>query len=77
MEEAYTFERLWQELHDGYQICYTYLEKRYLIYKVTDNCYKQELIDYTEKTPHPKFAMVTLKRVKELFPFMQDIEYRV
>lgn len=75
--EQYSFEKLWQELHDGYQVYYTYMKNRYLLYKVADNCYKQEIIHHTEKTPHPKFSMLTLKRVKELYPYMEDIEYKV
>ncbi len=31
--EEYTFERLWKELNEGYQIYYTYMGKRYLIIK--------------------------------------------
>ena len=75
--EEYTFERLWKELHDGYQVYYTYMKKRYLLYKATDNCYKQELLNHSERSPHPRFSMLTLKRVKELFPFMEEIEYVV
>ncbi len=75
--EGYTFERLWKELHDGYQIYYVYRKDKYLLYKVADNCYKQELVNYTEKCPHPRFSMLTLKRVKELYPYMEDIEYVV
>ena len=28
-----------------------------------------------EKCPHQKNAMYTLKRIKEIFPFMENIEY--
>ena len=73
----YTFERLWYELSQGYQIQYTYLDNRYLLSKVTKNCYSQELLTQKEKSPHPKLSMLTLKRVKEIFPYMQDIEYKV
>ena len=75
--EDYTFERLWYELSQGYQIQYTYLDNRYLLSKVTKNCYSQELLTQKEKSPHPKLSMLTLKRVKEIFPYMQDIEYKV
>lgn len=78
MPEKYTFERLWEELNNGYQIYYTYMEDRYLLTKVTKNCYSQELVQPAkEKTPHPKLTMVTLKRVKELFDYMEDIEYKI
>ena len=75
--EDYTFERLWYELSQGYQIQYTYMDNRYLLSKVTNNCYSQELLTQKEKNPHAKFSMLTLKRVKELFPYMEDIEYKV
>lgn len=72
-----TFEQLWQALHDGYQLYYTYMDNKYLLYKVADNCYKEELVAHTEKTPHPRFTMVTLKKVKEIFPYIKNIEYKV
>ena len=80
MEEEktdYTFEKLWQILHDGYQVYYTYMEKKYLLYKVADNCYREELLTFTDKSPHPKFTMVTLKKIKDVFPFIKNIEYKV
>jgi len=52
-----------------------YLNCRYLIYKLTKNCYKNELINAPEKCPHQKNAIYTLKRVKEIFPFMEEMEY--
>ena len=75
--QEYTFERLWQELDDGYQIYYTYVNNRYLLTKLKSNCYSRELITEKEKSPHPKKLIVTLKSVKETFPFMEDIEYKV
>ena len=53
------------------------MNNRYLIYKVHNNCYREELINRAEKSPHPKFSMVTLKKVKELFEFMSDFEYKI
>lgn len=77
MENEYTFNRFWKDLDDGLEIYYTYMKKRYLIYKLTKNCYKQELLlDSAEKSPHPKMAILTLKRVKELFPHMEEFEYK-
>lgn len=77
MEAGYTFNRFWKDLDNGLEIYYTYMQKRYLIYKLTKNCYKQELlIDEKEKSPHPKMSILTLKRVKELFPYMEDFEYK-
>lgn len=75
--EQYTFERLWKELDEGYQIYYTYMEKRYLLSKLAKNCYSRELVNHNGKGPHPKSQIVTLKAVKELFEFMEDIEYKV
>ena len=75
--EQYTFERLWKELDEGYQIYYTYMDNRYLLTKLKSNCYSQILITEKEKQPHPKKLIVTLKSVKEIFPFMEDIEYKI
>lgn len=77
MEEKYTFERLWKELNEGYQIFYTYMDKRYMLSKLDKNCYSRELVNKDEKGPHPHHQIVTLKAVKELFDFMEDIEYKV
>ena len=73
----YKFEDFWDDLDQGFQIYYTYMDNRYLIYKVHSNCYREELISAGEKSPHPKFSMVTLKKVKELFEFMTDFEYKI
>ena len=75
--KEYTFERLWKELNEGYQIYYTYIDKRYILSKLDKNCYSRELVNKDEKGPHPKRQIVTLKAVKELFEFMEDIEYKV
>lgn len=72
-----TFEELWVALRDGYQIYYTYNKNRYLLYKVANNCYKEELVNFTTKSPHPRFTMITLKKIQEIFPSMKDIEYKV
>ena len=53
------------------------MDWRYLIYKMQKNCYKNELIEAPPKCPHQKSAIYTLKRVKELFDFMENIEYKV
>lgn len=75
--EEYTFERLWKELNEGYQIYYTYMNKRYTLSKLAKNCYSRELVNKNEKGPHPRTQIVTLKAVKELFDFMEDIEYKI
>lgn len=73
----YTFERLWKELNEGYQIYYTYMDKRYMLSKLDKNCYSRQLVNANEKGPHPKYQIVTLKSVKELFDFMEEIEYKI
>lgn len=73
----YTFERLWKELNEGYQIYYTYMDRRYMLSKLDKNCYSRQLVNKEEKGPHPKNQIVTLKAVKELFDFMEDIEYKI
>lgn len=75
--EEYSFERLWKELNEGYQIYYTYMEKRYLIAKLSSNCYSRKLLDENDKSPHPREQIVTLKTIKETFPFMENIEYKI
>lgn len=75
--EGYTFERLWKELNEGYQIYYTYMENRYLLAKLSSNCYSRKLVNNNDNIPHPKEQIVTLKTIKETFPFMEDIEYKV
>lgn len=75
--DNYTFSNFWKDLDDGLEIYYKYMDKKYLIYKLTKNCYRQELIkDNNEKSPHPKMSILTLKRVKELFDYMEEFEYK-
>ena len=73
----YTFEDMWLDLKNGYQIYYTYVNNRYLLFKTAENCYTQKLLSTNDKNPQPKMTMLTLKRVKEIFPFMENIEYKV
>ena len=75
--EDYTFEQFWEDLNNGFQIYYTYMNNRYLIFKTTKNCYTQELVLHNDKTPHPKTTVITVKRLKELFDYMEDMEYKV
>lgn len=77
MEKDYDFERLENELNDGFQVYFTYVNNRYLVFKTTQNCYTQKLISIHDKNPQPRMAMITRKRLKEMFPFMEDIEYKV
>lgn len=73
----YSFEQLWKDLNNGYQIYYTYMNTRYLLSKLKQNCYSREIVNFTGKGPHPKTQIVTLKTVMELYPFMKDIEYKI
>lgn len=77
MEEKYTFERFDKELGKGFQVYFTYVNNRYLVFKTADNCYTQKLISVYDKNPQPRMAMITKKRLKEMFPFMEEIEYKV
>lgn len=75
--ENYSFENFDKDLNNGYQIYLTFVNNRYLIYKTSDNCYTQELIDYDEKNPQPRVSMITYKRLRELFKYSTDLEYKM
>ena len=71
------FEKMWVDLQNGYQIYYTYVRNRYVLFKTAKNCYTQKLLSDESKNPQPRMTMLTLKRVKEMFPDMEDIEYKI
>jgi hypothetical protein len=75
--ENYKFEQLWKDLNNGYEIYYNYMNVRYLLTKLKNNCYSKKIIKDIDKSPHPKTQIITLKTVKELFPYMENIEYKV
>lgn len=77
MDGKYTFKEFSKNLDDGYQMYYTYVRNRYLLFKTSENCYTQKLLDYDDKNPQPRVGVITLRRVKEMFPFMENIEYKV
>lgn len=77
MKEKYTFERFYNELENGFQIYFNFNDNRYLVFKTTENCYTQKLISEHDKNPQPRMLMITKKRLKELFPYMTEIEYKV
>lgn len=77
MDNNYTFERLDNELDNGFQVYFTFVNNRYLVFKTTENCYTQKLISVHDKNPQPRMAMITRRRLKEIFPFMENIEYKV
>ena len=74
--QEYTFVDMWLDLKNGYQIYYTYVRNRYVLFKTAKNCYTQKLLSNNSKNPQPKMSMLTLKRVQEIFPYMEDIEYK-
>ena len=75
--ENYTFEKFDKDLDNGYKIYMTFVNNRYLVYKTSENCYTQELIDYDEMNPQPRISMITYKRLKELFKYSTDLEYKM
>ena len=77
MDKTYTFKEFNQNLDDGYQIFFTYVRNRYLLFKTAENCYTQKLISDHPKNPQPKQIVITHKRIEEMFPFMEDIEYKI
>ena len=77
MDKEYTIEMMWEDLDDGYEIYYTYVRNRYLLFKTAKNCYTQKLLSNHAKNAQPKMSMLTLKRVREMFPDMENIEYHV
>lgn len=42
--ENYTFDEFVKILDDGYQVYFTYLKNRFLLFKSAENCYTQKLI---------------------------------
>ncbi len=74
--ENYTFEDMWLDLKNGYQIYYTYVRNRYVLFK-TAKIVILKIISDNPKNPQPRMTMLTLKRVKEIFPHMEDIEYKI
>lgn len=75
--EGYTLERMKEDLNNGFGLYFDYNNNRYLIHKVSDNCYSQELVTIREKSPHARMNLISDKALKEMFPFMTEIEYKV
>ena len=76
MIEKYTFERFSKDLDNGYKIMFDYVKNRYVIYKVDENCYMQELIELKSRNPMPEKSTITNKAIKQMFPYMTEIEYK-
>jgi len=77
MDSNYKFNDFDKDLDNGYKIYLTFVNNRYLVYKTSENCYTQELIDYDEKNPQPRVSMITYRRLKELFKYSTDLEYKM
>lgn len=75
--DNYKFKDFENDLNNGFQLYLTFVNNRYLIYKTSANCYTQELIDYDEKNPQPRVSIITHKRLKELFKYSTDLEYKM
>jgi len=73
--EGYTLDKMKQDLDNGFGIYFDYNNNRYLIHKVTENCYSQKLITIKEKSPHAYMSLISSKALKEMFAFMSNIEY--
>lgn len=76
MDEKYKFDQFVEDLDNGYKILYEYVRDRYMLYKVNDNCYMQELVEQKSRNPVQEKALITFKAVKEMFPFMKEFEYK-
>ena len=76
MEGKYTFEQFSNDLDNGYKILFDYVRNRYVIYKVQDNCYMQELVEQKSRNPMPPKSMITFKAIKDMFPHFTDVEYK-
>ncbi len=77
MDKNYEFQKMEEELSNGYQLYFTYVRNRYLLFKTADNCYTQKLLTDDPKNPQPRLSIITKKRVKEMFPYMEEMEYKV
>ena len=56
MDNKYTFKKFSDALDNGYKMLYDYVRNRYVLYKVNENCYMQELIEQKSKNPVPEKA---------------------
>lgn len=61
MEGKYTFKEFYENLENGYQIYYTYVRNRYLIFKTAENCYTQKLLSKAEKIRNLPMQCLHLK----------------
>lgn len=76
MDGKYTFNRMEKELDNGYIIFFTYVRNRYQLFKTAENSYTQQLLTDDLKNPLPRLSIITHKRLKEMYPYMENIEYK-
>lgn len=77
MEGKYTFEKMDKELDEGYTIYFTYVRNRYQLFKTGENSYTQQLLTENPKNPLPRLSIITHKRLKEIYPYMEEVEYKI
>jgi len=77
MDEEYTYKKFDNDLNRGYKIYFTFVNNRYVVYKTNNNCYTQELVDFEESNPQPRKSIITKKRLKELYKYSKNFEYKV
>lgn len=77
MEGKYSFKQMEKELDNGYQIYFDYVRNRYQLFKTSEGCYTQKLLTEDLKNPLPRVSIITHKRLKEIYPFMENIEYKI
>lgn len=70
------FTELNENLDNGFQIIFYYDDKKYSLFKTGDNSYTLLLLDIPLKNPLPVKQIITHKRLKEMYPFMCNIEYK-
>lgn len=71
-----TFDEFEEILDKGYQVYFTYLDNRYLVFKTNENCYTKKLVHQGSKNPPAKMTMITKKYLSEIYNFMEEVEYK-
>ena len=66
-----------KELDKGYIIFFDYVRNRYQLFKTAENSYTQQLLTDDQKNPLPRLSIITHKRLKEMYPYMENIEYKI
>ena len=61
MDGKYNFEEFYQNLEDGYQIYFTYVRNRYLLFKTSENCYTQNYYQSMRKIHNQDIVCLPLK----------------